>query len=121
MRESYDSMRRAHLVPAPSWSRAVAVMPLRRIVLLSSLLAVGMVACRRTPSLRPSPQRRMATDTELAIYRVLTESTYVRSTGRPVTVVATTLDSACAGPDCAPLERRWGVESPWWAGVADSQ
>ena len=63
----------------------------------------------------------MASERELAIYRVLTESTYVRSTGRPIAVVATSLDSTCAGVACAPLERRWGVESPWWAAVADSQ
>ena len=63
----------------------------------------------------------MASDRELAVYRVLTESTYVRSTGRPIAVVAISLDSACAGADCAPLERRWGIGSPWWAAVADSQ
>ena len=62
----------------------------------------------------------MASPAELAIYRVLTESTYVRSTGRPIAVVATSLDSACTSLDCPPLERRWGIETPWWAGVADS-
>ena len=63
----------------------------------------------------------MANDAELAIYRLLAESTYVRSTGRPVAVVSYSLDSACAGSACAPLAERWGVDSPWWASVADSQ
>ena len=93
---------------------------LHRRLLVALVLITGFVACRRAPVLQPSPQRRMASPAELAIYRVLTESTYVRSTGRPIAVVETSLDSACAGADCEPLERRWGVETPWWAGVADS-
>ena len=93
---------------------------LHRRLLIALVLVVGVVSCRQRPALQPVPQRRLASPTELAIYRVLTESTYVRSTGRPIAVVETSLDSACAGVDCAPLERRWGVESPWWAAVADS-
>lgn len=96
-------------------------MSLRRRLFLSLILVAGVASCRGAPVLQPAPLRRLASDRELAVYRVLTESTYVRSTGRPVAVVATSLDSACAGADCAPLERRWGVESPWWAAVADSQ
>lgn len=65
--------------------------------------------------------RRVANADELAIYRTLAESTYVRSTGRPVAVLSTSLDSSCTGPECAPLARRWGLESPWWAAAADSQ
>jgi hypothetical protein len=95
------------------------VMPYRRL-LVALVLVSGLASCRRAPTLRPAPQRRLASPAELAIYRVLTESTYVRSTGRPIAVVATSLDSACASLDCPPLERRWGVETPWWAGVADS-
>jgi hypothetical protein len=93
---------------------------LHRRLLVALVLAVALVSCRQHPALRPVPQRRMASPAELAIYRVLTESTYVRSTGRPIAVVATSLDSACASVDCPPLEQRWGVESPWWAAVADS-
>ena len=93
---------------------------LHRRLLVALVFAVALVSCRQPPVLRPTPQRRMASPAELAIYRVLTESTYVRSTGRPIAVVETSLDSACTGGECAPLERRWGVESPWWAGVADS-
>jgi len=85
------------------------------------LVAIVLVACRQHPSLPPLPQRRLANDAELAIYRLLAESTYVRSTGRPVAVVSTSIDSSCAGAECQPLARRWGVESPWWAAVADSQ
>jgi hypothetical protein len=91
-----------------------------RRLLVVLLLAAGVASCRHAPVLQPAPRNRQASAAELAIYRVLTESTYVRSTGRPIAVVATSLDSVCAAPDCPPLERRWGVESPWWAGVADS-
>ena len=94
-------------------------MRLRRLVSLS-LLAVAFLSCRRAPELAPAPQRRVANEDELAIYRVLTESTYVRSTGRPVAVLSTSLDSACGTATCAPLARRWGLESPWWAAAADS-
>ena len=65
--------------------------------------------------------RRAASAEELAIYRTLAESTYVRSTGRPVAVLSTSLDSSCTDSACAPLARRWGLESPWWAAAADSQ
>jgi hypothetical protein len=95
---------------------------LSRRLLVVLVLATGLASCRRAPVLQPVqhpvPQSRQASAAELEIYRVLTESTYVRSTGRPIAVVATSLDSACAGVDCPPLERRWGIESPWWAEVA---
>jgi hypothetical protein len=91
-----------------------------RRLLVALLLVAGLGSCRRAPVLQPAPRTRQATAAELAIYRVLTESTYVRSTGRPIAVVATSLDSACASAECPPLERRWGIESPWWAGIAGS-
>jgi hypothetical protein len=93
---------------------------LHRRLLLALVVVAALVSCRRAPVLQPAPQRRLASPAELAIYRVLTESTYVRSTGRPIAVVATSLDSACTSAECPPLEQRWGVETPWWAGVADS-
>ena len=93
----------------------------RRRLLPLFLLVAALVSCRQQPVLPPLPQHRVANDAELAIYRLLAESTYVRSTGRPVAVLAVSIDSACAGSACAPLAARWGVESPWWAGVADSQ
>jgi hypothetical protein len=96
------------------------VLHLRRATLL--LVAIAMTACRHAPAnVAPAPMRRVANADELAIYRTLAESTYVRSTGRPVAVLSTSLDSACAGTPCAPLARRWGLESPWWAASADSQ
>jgi hypothetical protein len=95
-------------------------MPRRRLPLLVAF-TVALASCRQPLLTRPVPQRRLASETELAIYRVLAESTYVRSTGRPVAVVAVSLDSSCASAECAPLARRWGLESPWWAAVADSQ
>jgi hypothetical protein len=81
-----------------------------RRLLVVLLLAAGVASCRHAPVLQPVPRNRQASAAELAIYRLLTESTYVRSTGRPIAVVATSLDSACAGPECPPLERRWGIE-----------
>lgn len=84
-----------------------------------SLLA-SIVSCRRAGTVRLGPQRHVATTAEVAIYRLLADSTYIRSTGRPVAVLTTSLDSACADTACAPLVRRWGVESPWWATAADS-
>ena len=89
-----------------------------RRLLVALVLATGLASCRRAPVLQPAPKLRQASAAEIAIYRVLTESTYVRSTGRPIAVVETSLDPACAGVDCVPLEQRWGIESPWWAGVA---
>ena len=91
-----------------------------RRLLVALVLVAGVASCRRAPVLQPVPRTRQASAAELAIYRVLTESTYVRSTGRPIAVVATSLDSACTSAECPPLERRWGIESPWWAGVAGS-
>ena len=85
------------------------------------MLAAALVSCRQHPALPPLPRQRLANDVELTIYRLLAESTYVRSTGRPVAVVSYSIDSACAGPTCAPIAERWGVDSPWWASVADSQ
>jgi hypothetical protein len=92
----------------------------RRLLLLC-VTAVTFLACRQRPVVQPTPVRRMASQAELAIYRLLAESTYVRSTGRPVAVVSLSLDSSCVATECAPLARRWGVESPWWAAVADTQ
>jgi hypothetical protein len=95
-------------------------MSFRRPFVLT-LLALALASCRRTPVLSPAPSRRGASDAELSIYRLLAESTYVRSTGRPVAVVAVSLDSACGRAECPPLAQRWGLESPWWAPSADSQ
>ena len=89
-----------------------------RRLLVGLLLVAGLASCRRAPVLEPAPRTRQASAAELEIYRVLTESTYVRSTGRPIAVVATSLDSACTSSECPPLVRRWGIESPWWAEVA---
>jgi hypothetical protein len=92
----------------------------RRTTLL--VVAIAMTACRHAPAnIEPKPMRRAANADELAIYRTLAESTYVRSTGRPVAVLSTSLDSSCTGTACASLASRWGVESPWWAAAADTQ
>jgi hypothetical protein len=96
------------------------VLLLRRATLL--VAAIVMTACRHAPAnVAPKPMRRVASADELAIYRMLAESTYVRSTGRPVAVLNTALNSSCTGTACASLASRWGVESPWWAASADTQ
>jgi hypothetical protein len=103
---------------APDQLEVNRVLLIRRAALLAVVVIAG---CRHAPAeVAPAPQRRVANAAELAIYRTLAESTYVRSTGRPVAVLGTSLDSSCAGDACAPLARRWGLESPWWAAAADS-
>lgn len=92
-----------------------------RRMLVTMLVALAVMSCRPRVDVRPVPQRRMATVEELSIYRMLAESTYVKSTGRPVTVLLTSLDSACTESPCTPAARRWGLEIAWWASVADSQ
>jgi hypothetical protein len=55
----------------------------------------------------------------LAVYRTVADSIYVRTTDRPIAVVATSLDTSCTSSPCARPLDRWGLSSLWWAG-ADS-
>ncbi len=57
----------------------------------------------------------------LAVYRTVADSIYVQTTSRPIAVVATTLDTACASAPCANVEDRWGLASLWWAGADSSE
>jgi hypothetical protein len=63
----------------------------------------------------PAPAPSSTAPRAIAVYRVIAESIYVRSTGRVVAVAATSLDSACSEARCADLAHRWGVEQLWWA------
>jgi hypothetical protein len=51
---------------------------------------------------------------ELAIYRTVAESVYVRSTGQTVAVAAMSLDTTCTGVLCEPVAARWGLDTTWW-------
>ncbi|MGH7670299.1 MAG: hypothetical protein ACRENQ_12490 [Gemmatimonadaceae bacterium] len=54
---------------------------------------------------------------EIAIYRTVAESVYVRTTGRSVGIVTSTLDSACSAPNCRPFLTRWGLDPLWWTAI----
>jgi hypothetical protein len=75
------------------------------------VLAAG---CVRHPSTAPTPQHA-ASAAETAIYRLVAESVYVRTTGRSVGIVTAPLDTGCAAEPCRPLTARWGLDPLWWA------
>ncbi|HVA58329.1 MAG: hypothetical protein WBQ26_10270 [Gemmatimonadaceae bacterium] len=58
---------------------------------------------------------RAATPAETAIYRLVAESVYVRTTARSVGIVTASLDTACMSQPCHPLLSRWGLDPLWWA------
>jgi hypothetical protein len=65
-----------------------------------------------TPVAAPAPP-------EVAIYRTVAESVYVRTTGRSVGIVTTPLDTTCMARECRPILSRWGLDPLWWT-AADS-
>ena len=74
--------------------------------------ALVLVACGgRAP--RTVPGTVAARD--LAVYRAIAESIYVRSTNRVVAVANAPLDTTCDVATCADLRTRWGVGTLWWA------
>ena len=82
------------------------------VILAASIVLAAAAGCVRRPATAPAP----APDApEIAIYRTVAESVYVRNTGRSVGIVTSPLDTACAGPDCRPLTTRWGLDPLWWA------
>lgn len=87
---------------------------IRRRRLLWLIMLPGATAClptRHRAAPAPSVEAR-----DLAVYRTVAESLYVRSTqGLPVAIVTTPLDTSCvaASAPCAPLEARWGLDSAW--------
>jgi hypothetical protein len=86
-----------------SWRRAATV--------TAALLGAG---CVRTPSLAPAPLRAPSS-AETAIYRLIAESVYVRTTSRSVGIVVSPVDTSCASSSCPSLASRWGLDPLWWA------
>jgi hypothetical protein len=66
-----------------------------------------------------APRIVTASARELAIYRTVAESVYVRSTGQPVAVAAMSLDTTCTGVLCQPVAARWGLDTMWWDTAGD--
>ncbi len=96
MHPSFPRDRAAH-----AWTRAVGAL-------------AAAAACVGRPSTAPTPLRP-ATAAETAIYRLVAESVYVRTTSRSVGIVSASLDTACAMSACPPLASRWGLDPLWWA------
>jgi hypothetical protein len=88
--------------------------PRRRRLFASTLIVSFLTACatgRAPRSNGPFPEARA-----VEVYRLIADSLYVRSTGRPIAIAAASLDTACVQEDCLPLAHRWAYEFPlWWA------
>jgi hypothetical protein len=84
------------------------------------VLALALSGCSRAVAPSPlAPRIVTASARELAIYRTVAESVYVRSTGQPVAVMAMSLDTACTGVLCQPVAARWGLDTMWWDTAGD--
>lgn len=84
----------------------------RSAALILSATIVTSTAC--APAMR-APAAPALDARDIAVYRTVAESIYVRSTGgQPIGIVTTVLDTACATSSCPPLAARWGVERVWW-------
>src|SRR5512141_1015597 len=85
---------------------------LRRLLAFASmLLSAGGCASARISRNSAYPEPRA-----VEVYRLIADSLYVRSTGRPIAIAAATLDTSCVQADCSSLAHRWAFESPlWWA------
>jgi len=94
------------------------LMPIRTLRALAPLLVMILAACSRTHVATSAAPRTIAASVpELAIYRTVAESMYVRTTGKPVGIVVTSTDTTCvAGAvECPSLATRWGLDPIWWA------
>lgn len=81
-----------------------------RWALIVALSPIAAACVPLRPHGAPVPDRAR----DLAIYRTVAESLYVRSTqGFPVAIVTSALDTTCAATPCAPLLSRWGLDSTW--------
>lgn len=85
------------------WQRAVV-----------AAVGVTTAACVRQPSTAPTPLTA-PTAAETAIYRLVAESVYVRTTSHSVGIVASPIDTACTANACPALASRWGLDPLWWA------
>jgi hypothetical protein len=69
-----------------------------------------------TSCARPRSSATVVDSRDLAVYRVVAESLYLaKALGRPVAIVNRTLDTVCDRAVCAPIGKRWGLDSLWWA------
>jgi hypothetical protein len=90
--------------------------PFRALLIAPLLLLVG--ACTRAHprvAMEPTTELRAPDERALAVYRVVADSIYVRTTARPIAVVTTSMDTACTSLPCEGLADRWGVGSLWWS------
>ncbi len=97
--------------PGGAWApprRRASVVP----SILVAALVVAAAGCSRRPTTAPTP---VPNAPEVAIYRTVAESVYVRNTGRSVGIVTSTLDTACLASSCRPFMTRWGLDPLWWA------
>src|SRR4051812_37546853 len=79
------------------------------------VLALALIGSSHAVAPSPLvPRVVTASARELAIYRTVAESVYVRSTGQPVAVAAMSLDTSCTGVLCEPVAARWGLDTMWW-------
>jgi hypothetical protein len=85
----------------------------RRILIAAGLSLVAATGCFRHPEMSPAPVPEPGAP-EMAIYRTVAESVYVRTTGRSVGIVTTPLDTACLAEACRPFMTRWGLDPLWW-------
>jgi hypothetical protein len=105
--------RPGEAAPAPARRSRPVAAPRRLAAALAVLVAVA--ACsHQAPTPTPAPVRTAA-GPELAIYRTVAESIYVRTTKRSVGVVTAPLDTVCGANQCRPLLTRWGLDPLWWA------
>ncbi len=77
---------------------------LLRAISLATALPLVVSGCFQ-PRLQP-PARPVAgnvTPAELAVYRTVAESVYVRATAHRVAIASTTMDSTCSGTRCDPI------------------
>ena len=92
----------------------------RRAAAPALVLAFALSGCNRTVATSPLvPHVVTASARELAIYRTVAESVYVRSTGQPVAVVAMSVDTICTGVLCESVAARWGLDTMWWDTAGD--
>jgi hypothetical protein len=83
----------------------------RKAVALAMVVALGS-ACARGPRVDPA----VVDSRDIPVYRVVAESLYLaRAGGRAIALVNRTLDTACDRTSCLPIEKRWGLDSLWWA------
>ena len=102
------------MIPPPGGARAIPRRPtVRHPRILLAALALAAGGCFRHSGAGPAPIA-VPDAPELAIYRTVAESVYVRTTGRSVGIVTAPLDTVCRSAPCRPFMTRWGLDPLWW-------